>query len=80
MSGSWAIYVPQISINTTTYHHSIFQKISARFESPVTELNSPTLYSAKTTTKRNASCHPRRLSQFERDRTCAETRFSTQHT
>jgi len=32
MSGSWAIYVSQISINTTTYQHRRFLIITPRFE------------------------------------------------
>jgi len=32
MSGSWAKYVSEISINTTTYHHSRFLIITPRFE------------------------------------------------
>ena len=41
----------QISINTTTYHYSIFLKISPRFESTFIVLNSSTPYCATYNTR-----------------------------
>jgi hypothetical protein len=74
MSGLWAKYVSQISINTTTYHHSRFLKIIPRFEFlerrivfHTTELHTINI----NTTSKRANERPLRS---ERDRTCAETR------
>jgi hypothetical protein len=86
LNESWAVtrYVSEISINTITYHHSRFLIVTPRFESlerrsvsfQIAKLFNSLISMTTSKKKKSEGVSATAISQFERDRTCVETRSS----